>query len=100
MYQYFRCGGSYSKSTTRYTNCELFSKPALPGGTLNLTSSATVSGYTMNGNSGVSFIDISSSGTSAGTVSDDSEHNLTIPSFTFNGVAYTTARVGNNGVLV
>ncbi|AWA29764.1 hypothetical protein HYN48_06555 [Flavobacterium magnum] len=75
--------------------------PVCEGGTLNLTSSiVTLPGYTMNGNSGVSFIDISGTGTSAGTIADDSEHNLTIPSFTFNGVAYTTARVGNNGVLV
>uniref|UniRef100_UPI00262400D8 hypothetical protein n=1 Tax=Flavobacterium sp. TaxID=239 RepID=UPI00262400D8 len=75
--------------------------PVCEGGTLNLTSSTvTLPGYTMDSNSGVSFIDISGTGTSVGTIADDSEHNLTIPSFTFNGVAYTTARVGNNGVLV
>ena len=73
--------------------------PVCTGGTLNLTSSAIVPGYTINGNSGVAFIDISGTGTSVGTIADDSEHPLTIPSFTFNGVAYTTARVGNNGVL-
>ena len=75
------------------------------GNTANLTSSATnqvsAAGYILNGNSGVSFVDISTSGTSVGTISDDSEHNITLPSaFNYNGVSYTTARVGNNGVLV
>ncbi|HYV92924.1 MAG TPA: MopE-related protein, partial [Chitinophagales bacterium] len=75
--------------------------PVCEGGTLSLTSSASTVGYTMNGNSGVAFVDISGTGTSVGAVSDDSEHNLTLPfSFNYNGTTYTTARIGNNGVLV
>ncbi|MFN7676282.1 GEVED domain-containing protein, partial [Flavobacterium sp.] len=69
-------------------------------GTINLTASTvSIPGYSINASSGVAFIDISTSGTSVGTIADDSEHNLTIPSFTYNNVTYTTARVGNNGVL-
>ncbi|MBL0042952.1 MAG: hypothetical protein IPP33_00575 [Flavobacteriales bacterium] len=49
---------------------------------------------------GSSFIDISVTGTSVGAISDDSEHSITLPSFTFNGVAYTTAVVGNNGAVL
>ncbi|MCX6323120.1 MAG: GEVED domain-containing protein, partial [Sphingobacteriales bacterium] len=74
------------------------------GSTLNLTSSATlngpVNGYSMNTNSGVAFVDISATGTSVGVVTDDSEHNISIPSFDFNGTTYTTARVGANGAIV
>ncbi|PSJ72833.1 hypothetical protein C7N43_32150, partial [Sphingobacteriales bacterium UPWRP_1] len=51
-------------------------------------------------NSNVGFIDISSTGTSVGTVSDDSEHNITMPAFTFNGITYTNARVSPNGIVV
>jgi hypothetical protein len=72
--------------------------PVCAGNALNLTASS-VYYYTMNSNSGVSFVDISATGTSVGALADDSEHNITIPSFTFNGVAYTTARVGNNGLI-
>ncbi|HRH71388.1 MAG TPA: GEVED domain-containing protein [Flavobacteriales bacterium] len=66
-----------------------------------LQAAATLSGYTI-GAGGTSFIDISGTGTiiPAPALGDDSEHNLTIPSFTFNGVAYTSARVGNNGAIV
>ncbi|MBS1744113.1 MAG: hypothetical protein JST81_13860, partial [Bacteroidetes bacterium] len=74
------------------------------GSNLSLSSSATlngaVSGYTMNANSGVAFVDISATGTSVGTLSDDSEHNISIPSFSFDGVVYTAARVGTNGAIV
>ncbi len=75
--------------------------PVCEGDTLNLTNTPVVlPGYSLNSNSGVAFVDIATSGTSVGTVADDSEHNITIPSFTFNGVPYTNARIGNNGVLV
>jgi hypothetical protein len=76
--------------------------PICAGSTLNLTASANpISGsYSMNTNSGVAFTDISTTGTSVGTLSDDSEHNITIPSFTFNGIVYTAGRVGTNGKLV
>ena len=73
--------------------------PVCSGNALNLATPNSLP-YSLNNNSGVAFVDISTSGTSVGTVSDDSEHNVTIPSFPFNGVAYTTARIGNNGVLV
>jgi hypothetical protein len=56
--------------------------------------------YIMNINSGVAFVNIGTSGTTVGTVSDDSEHAVTIPSFTFNGVVYTTALLSPNGVVV
>ncbi|MBK9764455.1 MAG: T9SS type A sorting domain-containing protein [Flavobacteriales bacterium] len=36
----------------------------------------------------------------APAVLDDNEHPLTIPSFTYNGVAYTDALVGDNGALI
>jgi hypothetical protein len=49
------------------------------------------------GSGGATFIDISASGTSVGTLSDDSGHNVTFPSFTFNGVAYTAGRISANG---
>ncbi|MDI9256668.1 GEVED domain-containing protein [Flavobacterium sedimenticola] len=79
----------------------LTSTPVCEGSTLNLNASvAPLTGYTLNSNSGVSFIDINATGTSVGTLEDDSEHNITIPAFTFNGVSYTTARIGNNGVIV
>jgi hypothetical protein len=75
--------------------------PVCEGSTLNLTASTvSIPGYSMNSNSGVAFIDINGTGTSVGTVSDDSEHNITIPSFVLNGVTYTTARVGMNGAIV
>lgn len=71
------------------------------GGTLNLNPNVNASdSYIMNANSGVAFIDIDATGTQIGGLQDDSEHNITIPAFTFNGVTYTTARIGMNGVLV
>ncbi|AWI25645.1 Ig-like domain-containing protein [Flavobacterium pallidum] len=78
------------------------SSPICEGSPLNLTSSTiTIPGYTMNGNSGVSFINIAATGTSVpGALDDDSEHNITIPSFVFNGTTFTTARVGMNGAIV
>ncbi|OYU78982.1 MAG: hypothetical protein CFE23_16185, partial [Flavobacterium sp. BFFFF1] len=78
------------------------STPVCEGTPLNLTSSTVnIPGYTMNSSSGVSFIDISATGTAVtGALADDSEHNITIPSFTFNGTAFTTARVGMNGAIV
>ncbi len=76
--------------------------PICEGSTLNLAANHDpLIGYSMNANSGVAFIDISTTGTAVtGTLGDDSEHNITFPSFTFNNVAYTTARVGNNGAMV
>ncbi|NHM07663.1 hypothetical protein G4D82_10550 [Flavobacterium sp. CYK-4] len=74
--------------------------PVCSTGNINLSASTvTISGYSMNSNSGVSFIDINTTGTSVGTVSDDSEHNITMPAFTFNGISYTAARVGMNGAI-
>ncbi|MBS1741980.1 MAG: T9SS type A sorting domain-containing protein [Bacteroidetes bacterium] len=71
------------------------------GETINLSANANpIPGYTMNTISGVSFVNISSTGTSVGVLGDDTEHNITIPSFTYNGTAYTTARVGTNGLVV
>lgn len=73
---------------------------ACEGSTVNLGGSAVISGYTMNPSCGTGFVDISTSGTSVGTISDDSEHNITLPfTFYFNGTPYTTARVGNNGLM-
>ncbi|WP_284652025.1 BNR-repeat neuraminidase N-terminal domain-containing protein [Flavobacterium terrisoli] len=75
--------------------------PICQGSALNLTSTPpTTPSYTLTNNSGVSFVDISTTGTSIGTLSDDNSNNITIPSFTFNGTAYTTARVGTNGAIV
>ncbi|MEI2825863.1 MAG: hypothetical protein V9F04_05255 [Dermatophilaceae bacterium] len=65
-----------------------------------LNALATVPGLMVVGSSGATFTDISSTGTSVGTVSDDSEHNITFPAFGFNGVSYTTGRVGMNGVFM
>ncbi len=78
------------------------SSPICQGATLNLTaSSQLLTGYAVNPNSGVAFIDISTSGDSVGAISDDSEHYVTLPStFTYNNVPYTTAAIGNNGVMV
>jgi autotransporter-associated beta strand protein len=68
-------------------------------GSSNLSASATIPGY-VQGVGGSSFIDISVTGTSVGTPTDDSEHQVTIPSFTYNGTAYTQMRIGNNGKVV
>lgn len=74
--------------------------PSCLGDNVNLTSSASIPGYSINIAGTTNFLDIDATGTSVGTVSDDSEHNITMPAFTFNGVTYTTARVGMNGVIV
>ncbi len=74
--------------------------PVCEGGTLNLSVTNAASGYTMNPNSGVAFIDINATGTQITGLADDSEHNITIPAFTFNGITYTNARLGMNGVVV
>jgi hypothetical protein len=77
------------------------SSPICEGATLNLTASTQlITGYVVNTNSGVAFIDIRATGNSVTTLADDSEHNVTIPSFNFNGVPYTTARIGMNGAIV
>ncbi len=74
--------------------------PVCEGAIVNLSSSAEVPGYALNTNCSTSFVDISGSGTSVpDALGDDTEHNITIPAFTFNGVSYTTARVGMNGVI-
>ncbi len=91
----------YTVNPTPETPVVSSNTPVDCGGTLNLTASTvSITGYAMNTNSGVSFIDIAGTGTSVGTLADDSEHNITIPSFTFNGVAYTAARLGMNGAIV
>lgn len=70
------------------------------GATLNLTSSAVIpQTYDINPAGTETFIDIDATGVSVGTLSDDSEHNFTMPSFTFADVSYTTGRVGMNGVI-
>jgi|GEM_PF-1355084 len=75
--------------------------PVCSTGTINLMAGAQEQPITMNSNSGVSFIDIRSSGANVPfSLDDDSEHNITIPAFTFNGTSYTSARVGMNGLIV
>lgn len=69
------------------------------GSNSQLQVTASPVGYVL-GSGGASFIDISTTGTAITGLSDDSEHNITIPSFTFNNVAYTTARLGMNGAVV
>ena len=73
--------------------------PVCEGTIVNLSSSAVVTNaYSINNNCATSFVDISVTGTDVpGALGDDTEHNITIPSFNFNGIAYTTARVGVNG---
>ncbi|HRD54465.1 MAG TPA: hypothetical protein PKY96_17635 [Flavobacteriales bacterium] len=75
--------------------------PVCSGNDSQLNVFASVPGYTM-GAAGATFIDISGTGTPvAGVVGDDTEGNITITGgFTFNGINYTSARVGANGALV
>ncbi|MBK9417328.1 MAG: hypothetical protein IPN62_08555 [Flavobacteriales bacterium] len=73
--------------------------PVCIGSDVQLEAIATAPGYSL-GAGGASYIDISATGTSVGVVGDDTEHNITFPAFTFNGVTYTSGRVGMNGVLV
>jgi hypothetical protein len=69
--------------------------------TLTVTNVPTTGGgYVMNTNCTSGFINISSSGATVGTLTDDNEFNFTLPfAFTFNGNTYTSARVGTNGVI-
>jgi hypothetical protein len=71
-----------------------------PGQDAQLQAVANVAGYSVNSNCGAGFINISPTGASVGSLTDDSEHNFTFPfPFTFNGIAYTYGRVGTNGVV-
>jgi hypothetical protein len=69
------------------------------GAPITLASAGVLAGYQMNVAGTEVFYDINTTGTTVGTQGDDSEHNISMPSFVFNGVAYTTARVGNNGAI-
>jgi parallel beta-helix repeat protein len=73
---------------------------ACAGTTVNLTSTSAV-GYSMNPAGSEPFIDIDANTTvttiASPTLTDDSEHNINMPRFTFNGITYTTARVAMNG---
>jgi len=78
-----------------------------PGNAVSLTGSAVNAdsldaGYNLVDSSGVSFIDIKTTGTAVtGAVGDDTEHGINLPfAFTYNKVPYTTALVGNNGAMV
>jgi hypothetical protein len=73
--------------------------PVCINGNSQLNATAPVAGY-VGGTGGASFIDISGTGSVIAGVGDDTEHNLTTPAITFNGVSYTSARLGNNGVIV
>ncbi|MBK7764064.1 MAG: right-handed parallel beta-helix repeat-containing protein [Bacteroidetes bacterium] len=73
------------------------------GDNINLSAVAAGIGYSMNPSCSTGFIDISTSGTDVdlpANITDDSEHNIGLPAFTYNGVTYTSARVSTNGVLV
>lgn len=75
------------------------------GDTVNLSVSTQTHPYIDNTNSAVSFIDISSTGTSVGTLSDLTYNGYeislsSIPNFKYNTIQYTTATVFNGGVLV
>ncbi|MEP7171810.1 MAG: hypothetical protein ABI855_20720, partial [Bacteroidota bacterium] len=99
------CGALGSVTVTAVTNPLGLSATATPtavcpGSNSQLNALGTAPGYTMSTNCGVSFIDIGSTGTSVGTLSDDNTNYITIPPFTFNGVTYAYAAVGTNGVIV
>jgi len=76
--------------------------PRCSGDTVTLTTpTVTTTNYIMDGYSNVPFIDISASGADVPDgLGGDSNHSIIIPSFVYNGVSYTTARVGNDGVVV
>ncbi len=98
------CGALSTVTVTPVANPLSLTVTSTPGSVCvgdnaQLTSVASAVGYTMNTNCGTGFIDIASSGTSITGLLDDSEHNITIPAFTFNGISYTTARLGMNGVI-
>ena len=103
---YAGCGALGSTTVTSVPNLLSLSVNATPatvcsGSNSQLEAVATIptSGYTMNASCTTSFVDISTTGTSVGTLGDDLEYNVTIPSFTYNGVAYTSIRLGTNGVI-
>lgn len=70
------------------------------GSVVNLTVDCQSNSFSANTNSLVSFIDISSSGTSIGSISDGSKTVISIPNFKFDNINYTNATVYNDGVLV
>lgn len=74
--------------------------PVCTGGTLNLYAMGQIGGFALDTNTTVPFIDITASGTSVGTVSDNSEHNIFTPSFPFNGSLIHQVRIGNNGLVL
>lgn len=75
--------------------------PVCIGGNVSFTSSAVFQPYSLDANCSTGFIDISTTGTDVtGTIGDDTEHSITIPSFSFNGITYTSALVGANGAIV
>ncbi|MBL7727626.1 MAG: hypothetical protein JNM68_08075, partial [Dinghuibacter sp.] len=73
---------------------------ACVGDNVTLNASAAA-GYSMNTAGVETFIDIDANPTVTNivTLSDDSEHNFNMPLFTFNGITYTNARIGMNGVI-
>ncbi|RYZ55751.1 MAG: hypothetical protein EOP49_02190, partial [Sphingobacteriales bacterium] len=74
--------------------------PVCEGQQVTLTATGNVPKYSMNAAGTATFIDINTSGTNiAATFGDDLEYNVTFPAFTFNNTTYTTARVGQNGVI-
>ncbi|MBL8000498.1 MAG: T9SS type A sorting domain-containing protein [Flavobacteriales bacterium] len=69
-------------------------------GNSQLNVAATVTPYALVAPAST-FVDISGTGTAvSGVVGDDTEANITIPAFTFNGTSYTAARIGANGAMV
>ena len=103
---YAGCGAIGSTSVSSVPNLLSLSVNATPatvcsGSNSQLEAIPTIpsTGYTMNASCTASFVDISTTGTSVGTLGDDLEYNVTIPSFTYNGVAYTDMRLGTNGVI-
>ncbi|MDP5001322.1 MAG: hypothetical protein NWQ15_05440, partial [Flavobacterium sp.] len=60
----------------------------------------TDSFYTVNSNSNVAFIDISSTGTLLNIIGDGDKISIAIPNFTYNNVSYTEATIYNKGVLI
>jgi len=77
--------------------------PVCSGTNVTLISNAIAPGYYIDPACATGFIDISVTGTDIdlpANLFDDSEHNISMPSFTFNGTAYTSARIGVNGLIV
>ncbi len=73
------------------------------GATVTLAANESAAlGYSLNPSCSTTFVDISATGTDVdlpANIQDDTEHNIAIPSFTFNGVTYTSARVSMNGMV-